>query len=132
MVPHTITPAVGTVCHCKAKTGLRRSPRFLHTRTRLSSHLKLNLDSSLKTTWFYSAAAQFSRALYHSKQRHRWVHVKGSTHNGRRDLKCPSARRFCMVREDTWASSEGATCAWMTVDEAVGCTRAFLSMWRFS
>ncbi|GFV75270.1 e3 ubiquitin-protein ligase RNF13 [Trichonephila clavipes] len=48
MAPHTITPAVGTVCHCKAKTGLRRSPRCLHTRTRLSSHLKLNLYSSLK------------------------------------------------------------------------------------
>ncbi|GFV01987.1 uncharacterized protein TNCV_946571 [Trichonephila clavipes] len=24
---------------------------------------------------------------------------------------------------------EGATCAWITFDEAVGCTRAFLTMW---
>ncbi|GFW09010.1 uncharacterized protein TNCV_3475561 [Trichonephila clavipes] len=30
MVPHTITPAVGAVCCCKAKAGLRRSP---HTNT---------------------------------------------------------------------------------------------------
>ncbi|GFU28507.1 uncharacterized protein TNCV_1410441 [Trichonephila clavipes] len=37
-----------------------------------------------------------------------------------------------MVREDTVAPSEGATCAWISADEAVGCTRAFLSMWRFS
>ncbi|GFX89563.1 hypothetical protein TNCV_72561 [Trichonephila clavipes] len=27
---------------------------------------------------------------------------------------------------------EGATCAWMAGDEAVGCTRAFLRMWRSS
>ncbi|GFU31221.1 uncharacterized protein TNCV_1742181 [Trichonephila clavipes] len=37
-----------------------------------------------------------------------------------------------MVREDTWAPSEGATCAWMATDEAVGCTRAFLTMWHSS
>ncbi|GFV90125.1 uncharacterized protein TNCV_4378411 [Trichonephila clavipes] len=37
-----------------------------------------------------------------------------------------------MVREDTGAPSEGATCAWMVVDETVGCTRAFLEMWRSS
>ncbi|GFW75294.1 uncharacterized protein TNCV_4189491 [Trichonephila clavipes] len=30
-----------------------------------------------------------------------------------------------MVREDTRASSEGVTCAWMAADEAVGCTRSF-------
>ncbi|GFX13482.1 uncharacterized protein TNCV_2192361 [Trichonephila clavipes] len=49
--------------------------------------------------------------------------------HGRRDLKCPSARRLHMVREDTDAPSEGATCAWMAADEAVGCTLAFLKMW---
>ncbi|GFV35507.1 uncharacterized protein TNCV_3205381 [Trichonephila clavipes] len=38
--------------------------------------------------------------------------VKGSTSNGRRDHKCPSARRLHMVREDTGALNEGATCAW--------------------
>ncbi|GFU61884.1 uncharacterized protein TNCV_1644571 [Trichonephila clavipes] len=37
-----------------------------------------------------------------------------------------------MVREDTGAPSEGATYAWMAVDEAVGCTRAILMMWRSS
>ncbi|GFU31009.1 uncharacterized protein TNCV_1389631 [Trichonephila clavipes] len=68
MVPHTITLAVGAVCRCKEKAGLRRSPSGLHTRTRLSSLLKLNLDSSLKTTWFPSAAVQFPRVRHHSKR----------------------------------------------------------------
>ncbi|GFT70567.1 uncharacterized protein TNCV_1133241 [Trichonephila clavipes] len=35
-----------------------------------------------------------------------------------------------MVREDTRAPSEGATCASMAAVEAVGCTRAILTMWR--
>ncbi|GFW83331.1 uncharacterized protein TNCV_2544291 [Trichonephila clavipes] len=125
MVLHTIPPAVGVVCHCKAKAGLRRSPRGLHTRTRLSSLLRLNLDSSLKTTWFHSAVVQFPRAWHHSKRRRRRVGVKGSTRNGRHDPKCPSARRLHTVREDTCVKT---TCAWMAADEAVGCTRAFLMM----
>ncbi|GFX22227.1 uncharacterized protein TNCV_2950731 [Trichonephila clavipes] len=132
MAPHTITTAVGAVCSCKAKAGLRRSPRDLHTRTRLSSLLRLNLDSSLKTTWFHSAAVQFPRARHHSKRRRRWVGVKGSARNGHHDPKCSSARHLRMVREDTGAPNEGATCTWMATDEAVGCTCAFLTMCRFS
>ncbi|GFV15602.1 uncharacterized protein TNCV_4836281 [Trichonephila clavipes] len=34
-----------------------------------------------------------------------------------------------MVRENTGAPNEGADCAWMAGDEAVGCTRVFLTMW---
>ncbi|GFV87961.1 uncharacterized protein TNCV_782411 [Trichonephila clavipes] len=101
MAPHTITTAVGVVCHYKAKAGLRRSPRGLYTRTRLSSLLRLNLDSSLKTTWFHSTAVQFPPARHYSKRRRQWVGVNGSTRNGHRDPKCPSARRLRMVREDT-------------------------------
>ncbi|GFX13535.1 transposable element Tcb2 transposase [Trichonephila clavipes] len=56
MSPHTITPAIEAVCHCKANAGLRHSPRGLHLRTSLSLMQRLNLDSSLKTTWFRSAA----------------------------------------------------------------------------
>ncbi|GFW62827.1 uncharacterized protein TNCV_4451761 [Trichonephila clavipes] len=99
MTPYTITPAVGALCRCKAKAGLRRSPWGLHTRTRLSSLLRLSLDSSLKTTWFHFAAVQFPRARHYSKWRRRWVGVKGSTRNGRHDPKCPSARCLRMVRE---------------------------------
>ncbi|GFX88472.1 uncharacterized protein TNCV_2279401 [Trichonephila clavipes] len=33
-----------------------------------------------------------------------------------------------MVREDTGAPKEGARCAWMEADEAVGCRHAFLTM----
>ncbi|GFW08566.1 uncharacterized protein TNCV_2775881 [Trichonephila clavipes] len=120
MAPHTITLAVGAVCRCKAKAGLRRSPRGLHTRTRLSSLLRL--DSLLKMTWSHSATLQFPHARHLFKRRRRWVGVKGSTRNGRRDPKCPSARRVRMVREDTGAPSEGATCAWMAADEAFGYT----------
>ncbi|GFX06339.1 uncharacterized protein TNCV_505581 [Trichonephila clavipes] len=120
--------------HCKTKAGLRRSRRGLYIRTRLSSLLRLNLDSSLKTTWFHSAASfysdavQFPRAWHHSKR----MGVKGSTRNERRDLKCPSARRLRMAREDTRYPSKGATCAWMAADESVVCTRAFLTIWRSS
>ncbi|GFV52804.1 uncharacterized protein TNCV_2874751 [Trichonephila clavipes] len=62
----------------------------------------------------------------------RWLVIKGSTRNERCDLKCPSARRLRMVRDDTEAPNEGATCAWIAADEAVGCRRAFLTMWRSS
>ncbi|GFT44029.1 uncharacterized protein TNCV_3046891 [Trichonephila clavipes] len=46
--------------------------------------------------------------------------------------ECSSARRLRMVREDTGAPSEGATCAWMVADKAVRCKCAFLTMWRSS
>ncbi|GFX43399.1 hypothetical protein TNCV_4874191 [Trichonephila clavipes] len=49
MTPHTIILVMGAMCEEKA--GLRRSPRGLPTRKRLSSRLRLNLDSSLKTTF---------------------------------------------------------------------------------
>ncbi|GFU70468.1 uncharacterized protein TNCV_2001101 [Trichonephila clavipes] len=87
MAPYTITQTVGAVCRCKTKAGLRRSPRGHHTRTRLSSLLRLHLGSTLKMTWFQSPAVQFPRAGYHSKWRHRWVGVKGSTRNRSRDPK---------------------------------------------
>ncbi|GFV97645.1 uncharacterized protein TNCV_2041531 [Trichonephila clavipes] len=129
MTLHTITPAVVVVCRCKSKVGLRRSPRGLHTRTRLSSLLRSNLDSLIKITWFHSTAVKFPRAQHPSKRRRRRV----GTSNGCRYPKCPLARRFHMVPEDTEAPTEGATCAWIAAaDEAISCTRAFLTMWRSS
>ncbi|GFW68185.1 uncharacterized protein TNCV_1880671 [Trichonephila clavipes] len=129
MTPLTITPAVGAVCRCKAKAGLRHSPQGLLTRTQLSSLLRLNLDSPLKTTWFHSTAVQFPRARHYSKRRRRWGGVKGSTCNGRHYPKCPSFRCLRMIRKDIWAPSKGPTCAWMAADVSVGSTRAFLTMW---
>ncbi|GFW85148.1 uncharacterized protein TNCV_3248881 [Trichonephila clavipes] len=76
----------------------------------------------------YTGMDTFPRARHHSKQRRRWVDVKGSTRNGHRDPKCPSARCLLMVREDPGVHNEGANCAWMAAEEAVGCTRAFLTM----
>ncbi|GFW87389.1 uncharacterized protein TNCV_1267621 [Trichonephila clavipes] len=96
-----ITPAVGAVCCCKVKVGLRSSPRGLHTQTRLSSPLRLNLYSSLKTTCFHSAAVQFPRARHRSKRKRRWMVFKGSACNGSSDPKCPLARCLRMVRKDT-------------------------------
>ncbi|GFV38667.1 uncharacterized protein TNCV_4420351 [Trichonephila clavipes] len=87
MALHTITPAVGVMCRCKEKSGLRHSPRVLYTRTRLSSPLRLNLDSLLKTTWFHSASVQFPCDRHHSKRMHRWLGVKGSTHIEHHDHK---------------------------------------------
>ncbi|GFW86770.1 uncharacterized protein TNCV_2809251 [Trichonephila clavipes] len=111
MAPHTITPAVVAVCRCKAKAGERCSSWGVHTRTRLSSLLRLNLDSQLKMTSFHYAVFQFPRARHHLKRRRRRVGVKGSTRNGRHDTKCPSPRHLRMVREDTGAPIKGATCA---------------------
>ncbi|GFV09777.1 uncharacterized protein TNCV_2598321 [Trichonephila clavipes] len=71
---------------------------------------------------------KFPRAPHHSKWRHRWVGVKGSSRNGRHFPTCPSARHFRMVREDTGSPTEDTICAWMAADEAVGCTRAFITM----
>ncbi|GFV25598.1 uncharacterized protein TNCV_1670551 [Trichonephila clavipes] len=85
-----------------------------------------------RTSWFHSAAVHFPRAWHHSKRRRRWEDVKGSTRNGCRNPKCLSARHLRMVREDTGIPNEGATCVCMADDEAVGFTRAFLTMWRSS
>ncbi|GFU64837.1 uncharacterized protein TNCV_2144721 [Trichonephila clavipes] len=130
MTAYTITPAVGASCRCKSKAKVRRSPRGLLTQ--LPSLLRLNLYSSLKTTWFHSAAVQSPHVWHHWKQRRRWVGVKASKRNGRRDPNFPSARRLRMVREGTGASIAGDTWAWIAANEAVGCTRAFLTMWRSS
>ncbi|GFU91730.1 uncharacterized protein TNCV_1795981 [Trichonephila clavipes] len=51
---------------------------------------------------------------------------------GHRDPKCLYARCLRMVREGTGAPSEGATCAWMEVDEVVVSTCAFHTMWQSS
>ncbi|GFX11085.1 uncharacterized protein TNCV_4503001 [Trichonephila clavipes] len=84
---------------------------------------------SAKDDLFPFRCSQFSRARQHSKQRRRWLNVKDSTLNGHRDDTYPSARCRRMVREDIGTPNEGATCAWEVADEAVGCTRAFLTMW---
>ncbi|GFX08478.1 uncharacterized protein TNCV_4019951 [Trichonephila clavipes] len=94
MASHTLTPAVWGICRCKAKAELRRSPRDFQIRKRLSSLLKLNLDSSLKKTWFHSVAVQSRRARHYSKRRILWVGVIGSILKGPCDTRCPSARRL--------------------------------------
>ncbi|GFT20909.1 uncharacterized protein TNCV_3130671 [Trichonephila clavipes] len=87
----------------------------------------------MDSTWFHSTSVQFPRAWNHSKRRRKWVDVKGSTRIGHHDPKRHSAKRIRIVREDTGATSEGDTLAWMAANEAVGCRRSFLTMrWFFS
>ncbi|GFV80635.1 uncharacterized protein TNCV_4617971 [Trichonephila clavipes] len=69
---------------------------------------------------------RFPHARHRSKRSLRWMGVKGSTRNGRRDPKCPSARRLRMVRGDTGASNEGAICAYMARKEEVAVRVHFL------
>ncbi|GFV73642.1 hypothetical protein TNCV_1552151 [Trichonephila clavipes] len=57
MAFHTIRPVVRAVCRGIAKASLKHS-RWDHTRTRLSSMPKLNLDSPLNETYFDSIAVQ--------------------------------------------------------------------------
>ncbi|GFW78858.1 hypothetical protein TNCV_2058791 [Trichonephila clavipes] len=57
-------------------------------------------DHGLLLKKIHSLKIQFPREWHHSKRKCRWVGVKGSTRNGRRDPKCPSARRLRMIRED--------------------------------
>ncbi|GFT72518.1 uncharacterized protein TNCV_973841 [Trichonephila clavipes] len=83
-------------------TGSYMTPTYSRSQSEVQGDLhRLNLDSSLKTTWFHSATVQFPHARNHSKRWRRWVGVKGSTRNGHRDPKCPSDRPLRMVREDT-------------------------------
>ncbi|GFU99068.1 hypothetical protein TNCV_3145141 [Trichonephila clavipes] len=63
--------AVGRVCRCKTKAGLR-----------------------------HSARVQFPRARHHSKRRRRWVGVK-EQRNGAPRPQMSFIRRLRMVREDT-------------------------------
>ncbi|GFU45002.1 uncharacterized protein TNCV_4235111 [Trichonephila clavipes] len=128
MAPHIITPAVGVVCRCK-NAGLRHSPRVLHANTIV---ITAEIESGFVAIDDLVPLHCSPVSSCHSKRMRRRVGIKGSTHNGSRDPNCPSAKRLRMVREDTGASSEDATCARIAADEAVGCTRAFLMMWRSS
>ncbi|GFV23851.1 uncharacterized protein TNCV_960451 [Trichonephila clavipes] len=107
MAPHTIPPAVGVVFRYKAKAGLKRSPK--------GRPGSIPLQSSFLVCGTTPNGD-----------------VKGSTRHGCLDPKCPSARCLRMVLEDTGAPSQGSICAWIVTDEAVGCRRAFLTMWRYS
>ncbi|GFW77219.1 uncharacterized protein TNCV_2726491 [Trichonephila clavipes] len=90
----------------------------------MSSVLRLNLDSSLKTTWFLSTAVHFPRVRRHSKRLRQRKHTY-----------CASRSQMSFSQAPSYGYGlhcEGATCAWMAVDEAFGCTCSFLTMWQSS
>ncbi|GFS99288.1 hypothetical protein TNCV_1601061 [Trichonephila clavipes] len=113
MVPHTITPAVGAVCRCKAN---RIVAFTLGSRQINTIVIIAEIESAFVTKDDlvpFRCSPGSPHAWLHSQRRHRWVCNKGSTCNGHHDPKCPSARRLYMARKDTGAPNEGATCAWM-------------------
>ncbi|GFV17528.1 hypothetical protein TNCV_4028581 [Trichonephila clavipes] len=67
-----------------------------------------------------------------SYQQYRRVVVIGSTRNGPRETKCPSARGLTMFREDKGARSEGAAYVWTMANQAVGSMQACCMMRRYS
>ncbi|GFX38417.1 uncharacterized protein TNCV_2343921 [Trichonephila clavipes] len=50
--------------------------------------------------------------------------VIDSTRNGHHDTRCPSARHFAMVRENTGVRSESSTGVWTVGNKVFGCTHA--------
>ncbi|GFU68741.1 uncharacterized protein TNCV_4400191 [Trichonephila clavipes] len=71
---------------------LYHSPGRLHTRTRLSSVPKTNLDSSLNTTFCQSVTFHINLACHHCRRSCRYSGVKRSARKGRLDLRFASAR----------------------------------------
>ncbi|GFX83253.1 uncharacterized protein TNCV_4988471 [Trichonephila clavipes] len=71
---------------------LYRSPGCLHTRTRLSSVLKTNRDSSLNTTFCQSVTFHIDLTWHHCRRSCRCSGVKGSARKGCLDLRFASAR----------------------------------------
>ncbi|GFU36296.1 uncharacterized protein TNCV_559331 [Trichonephila clavipes] len=118
----------GNTCGCRMSWTYRWAVMVPRINTRGDRVLYAMPPHTIKLAVGAVCRCEFPRAWHHSKLRCRWVRVKGSTRNGRRDTKCPSARSLRMVREDTETPSEGATCALMVTEEAVGCTHAFLTM----
>ncbi|GFV64873.1 hypothetical protein TNCV_3847381 [Trichonephila clavipes] len=126
VAPHTITPAVRTVCCCKAKGRIEAFPMgSLHTNAIESGFVAKGDLVPFCCSLVSSCATPLQTKTLMGGAR-------GNTCNGCRDPKCPSARCLHMVREDTEAPNEVATCDWMAVDEAVDCTCAFLTMWQYS
>ncbi|GFU58386.1 uncharacterized protein TNCV_57981 [Trichonephila clavipes] len=123
MAPHTITPALGVVCRYKAKAGLRRSPRGLHTRTQLSSLLILNLDLSLKTTCLHFTVVQFPEVGGTTSNRGvdgralKATHVMGAT-----------ITNVLQPGSFVWFEKEQELLV-KAADETVSCTGAFFMMW---
>ena len=96
MAPQTNALALGVVCRAITKSGLRRSPRGLQTRTWPWFAVKPNLDSSLKVSRFQSRAVWNSRSRHYCKRRYQWDEC-----NGRREIKPRCLKRLKIVRVDT-------------------------------
>ncbi|GFX49841.1 uncharacterized protein TNCV_3073941 [Trichonephila clavipes] len=111
MRPHTITPAVGPI-----ESGFVVKDALVETGLQRNGFRCSPVSSCV-------ASLQTEASMGGRQDQHT---------NGWRDPKCHSTRHLRMVREDTGAPNEGATCAWKVADEAVSFMRAFLKMWRSS
>ncbi|GFS76519.1 uncharacterized protein TNCV_1621351 [Trichonephila clavipes] len=101
MAPYTFTPAVGVVCRCKSKAGLRRSPRGLHTRN------TINITAEIEAGF----VAKDDLVPF---------------------LCSPVSSCVAPLRTKASILKGLSIYDWMAADEAVGCRRAFLTMWRSS
>ncbi|GFX27668.1 transposable element Tcb2 transposase [Trichonephila clavipes] len=105
MAPHTLTPAVGAVSRCKTKTGLRRSPRGLHTQTRLSSLPRLFVAKDDLVPFRCISVSSCVAPLQTEAS------IDGRQgRNGRRDPKCPLARTWNRFLETGSASRKPVQC----------------------
>ena len=73
------------------------SARRLHTRTHLSSVLKTNQDSSLKTTFCQFVTFHIAQTLHHCRRSRRYSSAKERVRKGRLDFRFASARRLEIV-----------------------------------
>ena len=86
MALHTITPAVGVVCCCKAKVGLRRSTQGLHT-------YMIVITAQIESRFVIEdglvpLSCSPTPSIATPLQRRQWVGVIGSALNGKRDSNC--------------------------------------------
>ncbi|GFW63641.1 hypothetical protein TNCV_4329291 [Trichonephila clavipes] len=112
LAAHTIASAVVVVA-VKAKAGLRRSP---HTNTIvITAEIESGLVAKDDLVPFHCSAVSSCVAPLQTRRR-RWVDVKGSTRNGRRDPNVFQPGAFVWFGK-TQAPREGATCACVAADE---------------
>ncbi|GFW93129.1 uncharacterized protein TNCV_3888701 [Trichonephila clavipes] len=95
MAPHNFLPAVGKVCRCKSKAGLRHS----HTDTIvITAETESGFLAKDDLVPFHYSPVFSCRAPLQTEASMRGV--KGSTRNGHHDPKLPSTWRLRMVRKD--------------------------------
>ncbi|GFW53562.1 uncharacterized protein TNCV_4814681 [Trichonephila clavipes] len=109
------------------KRELYRSPRRLHTRTRLSSVPKTNRDSSLNTTFCQSVTFHIDLAWHHYRRSCRCCGVKGSARKGHLNLRFASERCLEIVCGTITTPASARIVERVTVGSTTACRTILLS-----